>query len=155
GETDRPVLRPAPDQRHEPFPLTEVQAAYWIGRQGALALGNVGSHFYMELDAAALDVTRRERAWRRLIGRHDALRLVVLPDGRQRVLPEVPPYRIGATDLRGLHAGAAAARRQELRDRLVGQVLDAARWPLFEVHVSQAPDGSSRVHLCLDTLIVD
>ncbi|WP_262197083.1 phosphopantetheine-binding protein, partial [Escherichia coli] len=29
----------APDQQHLPFPLTDVQQAYWVGRRKSLGLG--------------------------------------------------------------------------------------------------------------------
>src|SRR5688572_388791 len=36
-----PAVVPDPDHRHDPFPLTDIQQAYWIGRTGAFAGGNV------------------------------------------------------------------------------------------------------------------
>ena len=91
---------PRPEDRHLPFPLTDVQQAYWIGRSGAVELGQVATHVYLELEVAELDLPRLERAFRRLIDRHDMLRAVVLPNGTQRVLESVPPYEISAVDLR-------------------------------------------------------
>ncbi|MGC7260175.1 hypothetical protein RBA10_22565, partial [Mycobacteroides abscessus subsp. abscessus] len=44
-----PVVRPDPAGRYEPFPLTDVQQAYWLGRT-ASTLGGVATHFYTELD---------------------------------------------------------------------------------------------------------
>ncbi|WP_346268207.1 acyl carrier protein [Thermosporothrix hazakensis] len=32
------LLTADPEQRYEPFPLTEIQQAYWVGRQRALSL---------------------------------------------------------------------------------------------------------------------
>ena len=55
-----PLLR-APDASFEPFPLTDVQQAYWLGRSGEFDLGNVGTHSYIELPARALDVGRLEQ----------------------------------------------------------------------------------------------
>ena len=92
GEEDEAVtIVPDPDHRFDPFPLTEVQQAYWAGRSGDFELGNVATHVYLELKCASLDLERLTGAWRRLIGRHDMLRAIVRPDGRQQVLPEVPP----------------------------------------------------------------
>src|SRR5690242_5233739 len=41
-----PQAMAAPDQRYAPFPLTDVQQAYWLGRSGAFVLGNVAAHVY-------------------------------------------------------------------------------------------------------------
>ncbi|HXU44819.1 MAG TPA: amino acid adenylation domain-containing protein, partial [Thermoanaerobaculia bacterium] len=44
-----PELVPDPASAGEPFPLTDLQQAYWIGSGGALELGNVSAHTYQEL----------------------------------------------------------------------------------------------------------
>ncbi|WP_347317111.1 acyl carrier protein, partial [Ralstonia pseudosolanacearum] len=81
----------APDHAHLPFPLTELQHAYWIGRQGHYALGGVACHAYLEADAAGgLDLGLLEHCWNALVARHGALRLVIDESGQQRILPRVP-----------------------------------------------------------------
>jgi amino acid adenylation domain-containing protein/natural product biosynthesis luciferase-like monooxygenase protein len=54
------VAQIMPDEagRFLPFPLTDIQQAYWIGRGGAFPLGNIGAHSYFEFDARGLDVGR-------------------------------------------------------------------------------------------------
>jgi epothilone polyketide synthase D len=149
---DMPVLQPAPADQYEPFPLTEVQTAYWMGRQGAFASSGVGSHFYIELDGPPMEAARLEAVWRALVLRHDALRLIVGSDGRQVVLRETPPFTVGETDLRA-HADIEGARTS-LRAQFSAQTRDPSCWPLFDVHLSQA-DGGSRLHLRFDTLALD
>ena len=70
GDPERgelPSIAPAPAQRHEPFALTEIQQAYWIGRQAGLELGGVGCHVYYEVDARGVDVARLAGAWRSVV----------------------------------------------------------------------------------------
>src|SRR2546430_2399831 len=38
-----PQVVSAPDQQHLPFPTTDVQQAYWIGRYATFELGSVGN----------------------------------------------------------------------------------------------------------------
>ncbi|MFG2043711.1 amino acid adenylation domain-containing protein [Dactylosporangium sp. NPDC048998] len=147
-------LRPDPGNRHEPFPLTDVQRAYWIGRSGAVG-GDVSCHLYLELDAPRIDLPRLAEAWRALIRRHDALRLVVDGDGRQRILPEVPSYEVAVTDLHDLPADEREQRLQALRERMSHQVLPADRWPLFELRATRIDATDTRLHLSIDTLIAD
>ncbi|HSF40409.1 MAG TPA: amino acid adenylation domain-containing protein, partial [Thermoanaerobaculia bacterium] len=78
GAASFEALQPAPADRHLPFPLTDIQQAYWVGRTGELDLGHVTSHRYVELEGEGLDLARLERAWQRLIDRHDMLRAVFL-----------------------------------------------------------------------------
>ncbi|MYS55916.1 non-ribosomal peptide synthetase, partial [Streptomyces sp. SID6013] len=120
---------PDPDRAHEPFPLTDVQAAYHTGRDPRFTLGGVGTWHYTEFDGTDVDLGRLERAWNALVRRHGMLRAVVT-DGHQRVLPDVPPLRIPVEDVAPGDADEALAG---LRARLSQQVRDPARWPLFAV----------------------
>ncbi|WP_175439954.1 non-ribosomal peptide synthetase [Micromonospora nigra] len=148
-----PPLVGDPANRHEPFPLTDIQEAYWVGRGSTIELGGVGAHGYSELRLRDFDEQRFTRALHRLIDRHDMLR-AVFNDGVQRVLPDVPRYLMARQDLRGLDARTAGRRLAETRERMSHQVLDASRWPLFEFAVTQL-DGEARLHVSIDALILD
>lgn len=148
------ALRHDPASRHEPFPLTDVQRAYWIGRSGAVG-GDVSCHLYLELDVTDVDLDLLQQAWRALVRRHDALRLVVGADGTQRVLESVPDYHIESQDLAALAAGAQAERLAGIRASMSHQVLPADTWPLFELRASRLGSGRDRLHLSIDTLIAD
>src|SRR4051812_30245807 len=69
-----------------PFPLTDIQQAYLVGRSAEMPLGGVGCHYYSEFRTATLNAPRLEYAWRRVIERHPMLRAVVREDGTQIVL---------------------------------------------------------------------
>lgn len=157
-QDDKPgqaVITPDPEQRYEPFPLTDVQQAYWIGRSGALPMGEVSTHLYIELACDNLDVTRLNRAWQRLIEHHEMLRAVVTADGQQQILPEVPDYRIACYDLQGNPAAIVDDHISAIRDELSHQVLPAESWPLFDIRVTRLDDDVSRLHLSLDALFWD
>ncbi|RMS80463.1 Non-ribosomal peptide synthetase module [Pseudomonas savastanoi] len=141
--------------RYAPFPLTDIQQAYWFGRESSVSLGGVSAHGYEELRIPGLDVPRFEQALNRMIQRHDMLRVVFRSDGTQQVLESVPTYRMPRSDLRGLPVAAAQQALQETRERQSHQVLDASRWPLFEFSLSLLDDGISHLHISLDALIVD
>ncbi|MDQ6713102.1 MAG: amino acid adenylation domain-containing protein [Candidatus Dormibacteraeota bacterium] len=142
-----------PEERHLPFPLTDVQQAYWIGRNPFFELGNVGAVFYAELELAEFDVPRAERALQCLLDRHEMLRAVVLSDGRQQILPEVPAYRIELTDLAG--DGADHAALEACRTRMSEQVRPCDRWPRFEIQAFRQLDGVTRLCIAIDLLVCD
>lgn len=148
-------IDPQPAERHESFPLTDIQQAYWIGRTPALELGGNSTHCYLEFDGADLDITRLSRSLDKVVQRHDMLRAIIQPDGRQRVLPEVPPYDIQVTDLSGLKHAAQEAGIGRIREDLAHQVLPADHWPLFEVRATRLDDRRWRLHLSLDMLVMD
>src|SRR5450432_2844091 len=95
--------------RHEPFPLTDVQKAYWIGRSGTFDLGHIGCHVYLEVKLAAHDGERLQAAWQLLIEHHDMLRAIGRADGRQQILAEVPHYNRDHRDLSGADPASAPA----------------------------------------------
>jgi amino acid adenylation domain-containing protein/non-ribosomal peptide synthase protein (TIGR01720 family) len=154
-EASLPELVPDLAALAEPFPLTEVQQAYWIGRGDAVALGNVATHYYLEIEVEALDLTRFERALVHTIERQHMLRAVVLPDGRQRILPRVPPFRIPVVDLAERTEAEAEDGVLAVRRRMSHQVLPADRWPLFDLAACLLPAGQTRLHIGFDFLLGD
>ncbi len=150
-----PQIQPVPADRHAPFPLTDIQQAYWVGRGNALDLGNVACHGYRELDCLDLDLERLNGAWRRLVQRHDMLRAVFLTSGEQQVLEHVPPYQIQTVDLRGRDDDAVAAHINTVRAEMSHQVFHTEQWPLFEIRATQFDGRRTRLHIGLDSLIAD
>ncbi|MGK4907951.1 amino acid adenylation domain-containing protein [Streptomyces albus] len=149
----RPAPRPPapdPEHRHDPFPPTDVQLAYWLGRGEEFTLGGVGCHFYREYDIPRLDVARLEEAVNRLVARHEMLRAVFDADGNQRVLAEVPRFTLQVTD-----AGPDPEKaRAVLRDTWSHHVFDPGRWPLFSI--AAVRDGERvRLAVGMDNLVLD
>lgn len=155
GNSHLPRIAPRLSERYEPFPLTEIQKAYVVGRDGAFDLGNVSCHVYYEVDAIRPDMDRFNRALQLLIDRHDMLRAVVLPGGRQQVLEKVPPYQISMLDLRHQDAREAQSKLDSIRADMSHEVRPADRWPLFDCRASRLDEERVRLHLSFDTLIVD
>ena len=142
-------------ERDQPFPLTDIQQAYWIGRNVAFELSNVATHAYREIECMNLDIKTFTKAWKRLIERHGILRAIVQPDGQQRILPQVPAYEIKVLDLRGESAEIVASKLAEIRDHMSHQVLAADQWPLFEIRATRCTDNKVRLHISFDLLIGD
>jgi len=143
-----------PAGRHEPFPLSDLQAAYLVGRGTHYEYGGVACHAYVEYDYPDLDPHRVQHTWDRLVARHDMLRAVVHSDGYQVVLAQPPASPIGVTDLRGHTATEIDEHLRQLRDRLSHRVAPTDRWPLFALHMTRTDDRAV-LHLSLDLLIVD
>ena len=149
----RPPLTADLEQRHQPFPLTDIQQAYWLGRAQAFELGNIGTHGYREIEVTGLAVTQIEAALNCLIERHDMLRAVVNTDGQQHILPQVPQYRVAVTDVRA--QASAAAGLLALRERMSHQVFTPEQWPLFQIEAAQLSDDKLRFFVSFDVLIGD
>nr|WP_319491612.1 non-ribosomal peptide synthetase/type I polyketide synthase [uncultured Desulfobacter sp.] len=149
-----PQVVPDPGHRYDPFPLTDVQQAYWMGRSGGLVLGDVSCHVYPEVSVKKLDVKRLEKAVKRLMERHETLRLVVSQEGTQRILEAVPDYHIPVQDLRGWAPDRADQAIAAVRERMDSQILDSENGLLFEIQASLL-DEHTRLHISFDLLIGD
>ncbi|MFF2081295.1 amino acid adenylation domain-containing protein [Kitasatospora sp. NPDC058162] len=154
AEGERELVVPDPESCHEPFPLTDVQAAYLLGRGGAFEHGGVACHVYLEVGYPDLDPAAVEAAWNRLIRRHDMLRAVIAADGHQRVLPEVPHLAVPAADLRGAGTDAVESELTAVRVEFGHRVYETSSWPLFDLRITRA-DGRAVLHLSMDFLIAD
>lgn len=150
--------QPDTDEGDPSFPLTPIQAAYFVGRDPAFPLGGVATYYYSEFDRFPVgrpedDLAALGAAWNRLVRRHPMLRVVIGPDARQRILEEVPDYEIAAIDLRG--DPASAATLAGLRERCSHQVRPVDSWPLFDLRAALLPDGRSRLFVGFDVLALD
>ena len=143
-----------PAAAHEPFPLTDVQSSYLLGRSDAFDYGGVACHGYVEIEFDELDPARLERAWATVVARHDMLRAVVDLDGTQHVLPDPGPVRIPVDDLRDTDPDTAATTLEATRAELAAQVHVPDRWPLFDLRISRLADRSV-LHLSIDLLVCD
>ncbi|WP_025690883.1 non-ribosomal peptide synthetase [Paenibacillus zanthoxyli] len=153
--TNLPEVELKPNERHNPFPLTDVQKAYWIGRSEDLDLGNVSTHMYFENDLPDLDLSRFERVFQSLIERHEMLRAIMLPNGQQQILPEVPEYRIRKYAMELASEEVRQQHMETLREEMSHQMLDCYTWPLFDVRATVLPGQLTRLHISIDLLIAD
>ncbi|MFJ9818086.1 amino acid adenylation domain-containing protein [Streptomyces sp. NPDC101151] len=144
-----------PTARHEPFPLTDVQSAYLLGRDEAFDYGGVSCHIYLEFRRpAGLDPQRLQQAWDGLVERHDMLRSVVSEDGTQRIVPTLPNTHIQVTDLRAADAAGVTDALAGLRDELSHKVHPAGERPMYELRLTRLADHSL-LHLSMDFMVLD
>ncbi|MBJ9978491.1 amino acid adenylation domain-containing protein [Pseudomonas sp. S75] len=151
---DVPQLISEPDLLEQPFSLTPVQQAYWVGRRASMVMGNIATHVYSEITFAELDVARLAIAWNRAIQRHPALRSVFLADGTQQILRDPGTYQIIYQDLSDVPLQDSAGECEALRASMSHQVFEPHVWPLFELKVLRNAQ-EFRLFASIDALIMD
>ena len=159
GAPEAPFIATGPVDRSAPVPLTDAQEAFWIGGSGLFDLGGSGGNVYLE-HVVATDSVRRfvddlNAGFARMIRRHEILRTVVLPDGTQRALPEVPPFQVEVRDLTAFPEEELERRLNEAREQMRYGQFRTDRWPLFEVVVHQVSDGWLRLHSRFHAVLMD
>ncbi|TMP29968.1 hypothetical protein CWB99_07720 [Pseudoalteromonas rubra] len=150
-----PLIEPQRAQRLEPYPLTDVQQAYWVGRRQHFEMGNVGSHVYLEIPVKSLNADRFEAVWNAMIDRHDVLRMFINQSGMQQICENTPYYRIKRYDLAEHNETAVSQHRDTMRDALSHNLFSGEQWPLFDLRISHLPDGISVLHYSMDELVLD
>ena len=141
--------------RHQPFALTDIQQAYWLGRSDAFEMGNVAAHAYAEFDLRGdFDPLAFEAAFNTLIGRHDMLRMVV-EDGRQRILAEPGRYAMPFDDLSACTGEQRESRLAAVRESMSHHVFAPEHWPLFDVRATRLGPDSHRLYWSFDGLLMD
>ena len=148
---------PDPEHRHLPFDLTDIQYAYWFGQSGVLEWGNVPCHLFIEFDRKDedLDLDCFNHAFQRVIERHEMLRAIVLADGKQRILRQVPPYEIEVLDMRGKAPDVVESSLNAIRQHMSVQKFQHDQWPLFKLRATRFNDNLVRFHFSLDLIIFD
>ncbi|MFK3865838.1 amino acid adenylation domain-containing protein [Pseudoalteromonas rhizosphaerae] len=145
------IITPDFEHRFQPFALTDVQQAYWLGRQGGIELSNVGTHSYTEIPIHSAYVDRIGAVWNELILRHEMLRMVLTEDGLQRILPSVPEYKVIRYELKS----QSEAHLQKMRDDMSHNHFSGTQWPLFDLRITELSNGDGLLHFSIDALIVD
>ena len=132
---------------YEPFPLTDVQQAYWIGRGEAFNYSDVTTHCYFEMDCEGFDLNRAEQVWNGMIAAHGMLRAVILKDGEhQQILEKVAHYQIKTYD-----AISDRTILDELREEMCQEQIDiyTGRCSILE-----QPGWKEGKVACLSALII-
>lgn len=145
---------PDEENRYQPFPLTDLQLAYLVGRNNVIEYGGVGCHSYIELDLPSTDLARLEQAWHQLILRHDMLRAKISQEGQQSIMPKVELPSIMYHDYKDNNAQETEQQMFSLRESLAHRCYKADQWPQYELHLSQHQQGSV-LHFSIDLLIAD
>ncbi|HBZ5209605.1 TPA: non-ribosomal peptide synthetase, partial [Clostridioides difficile] len=141
--------------KYEPFNLTDVQFAYWIGRSGAYSLGSVSTHCYFELDCFEVEVERLQKIINNMIREHDMLRAIILKNGKQQILNNVPPFILIINDISSFEKDEQKVVLMGIREEMSHEILKTDKWPLFKFKVSILSDNKLRLHISFDNIILD
>ena len=126
------------EHRYEPFPLTDIQAAYLVGRTGDYGYANVGCKVYIEMTAADIDYDKLQTAWETVVSRHDMLHTLVSKSGTQCTAKEYKKPVTALYDLRAMDSGDAKKKADEVRREMSCKQYDAEAFPLYDLALVRA-----------------
>lgn len=151
---EQALIRHHPEQSEEPFPLTEVQSAYLLGRTQAWDNGGTGCHGYAELEILGPErwgADDYQRAWQKMVSCHAMLRARISNEGWQRIEPSVcVPLGISicATPQDFL------LTQEEVGLRLRHRHYDPQTPPLIEAWIVTMGNRAT-LHLSVDLIVTD
>lgn len=149
ARTAEPAVR-----RDQPFDLSSVQQAYWLGRGPDEILGNISCHAFLEFRAREVDAQRLAAAAALVRQRHPMLRARFV-DGRQQVIeaPALPCFDLQDWRQHGMEQAEAAW--QALWQQRSHECLKVEQGQVFLLGLVQMPGGEDRLWLSLDLLAAD
>lgn len=142
------------DHLYEAFPISDVQLAYFMGRDEAFELGGTSTHAYGEIEST-LDIELFNKSLQKVIERHPVLRSIVLPDGTQQILSDVEEYHIDSIDYSYLTEEEFQEKVLKEREQSSHHVFKPNEWPLFSFKIFKTPHNTNYFFIEFDLLIGD
>ena len=140
------------NNRYEPFPLTDVQSAYLLGRNKTFEYGGVACHVYLEIRYPELEYNKVCDIWNAITRKYDMLHAVIDMNGFQQVLKDVPELDIPEWDL--LKNPEMLADFEKFRKEMSCRAYTVGKWPMFGLAVSRTKEGAT-LHLSIEFLLAD
>ena len=136
------------------FELTDVQYAYWVGRDDSQELGGNSCHAYIEFDIDKIDVEKLSNAWEKVKNRHGMLRAYFSNDAMQRVEKVSGCKPLLIHDLRKYSKEQCESILSEMREKTSHRKLDIENGCVAELQLTLMPN-SCRIHFDIDLLVAD
>lgn len=129
--------------------LSPLQLAYMAGQYGVTPLSSVNAHYYIEFEKDNINLEKLENKFNLIISRSEALRLIVLKNGKGLILDSVPDYKIESYII------GKEPDVQEMRENLSRKKYSIETWPMYTLVVGKSEDGSDVLHVSFDCSILD
>ena len=147
------IIKKQGAKSYEPFPLTDVQYAYKVGRNEGEELGGVDCHAYLEFSGHDVDVDRLNKAWKKVQYHHPMLRARFLKDGTQEIMDKPYEEYITVIDLR--EDIEVEKKLEDIREELSHRKLDVDNGQVASLRLCLLPNNETRIIFELALLVAD
>ena len=147
-------ITPDIEHRNEPFDLSDIQRAYWIGRSENIELGGVSCYFYSEYEINTQNIAAIQQAWNKVLDKHEMLSIVIDQYGQQRI-QQNRGYLFKINDITGDNKIEQEKSLLATREKLSHAVLDTENGPLYVIEISKLNNKKSVLHFGIDLLLAD
>ena len=122
------------------YPLTDVQAAYLVGKTEAVKWGGIGCKGYIEVDFGSYSAEELSRAWKVLVNRHEMLRAKVTEVGFEILERDEIDYEIKIVNLQKMAEREKVDTLSKIREDFGEYVFHTEEPPLFKVLITKHID---------------
>lgn len=137
------------DCENNKFPMSPLQSAYLVGEANNCELGNTNAHYYIEYEISDIDVEKMQTVINELIFKHDVLRMIVLKEGENYILNNLPLYTLST------YQYIDRTSRKRVRNIWKNHVYKIENWPMFHFEVGKSDVRNDVLHISFDCLILD
>lgn len=124
------------------YPLTDVQAAYLVGKTEAVKWGGIGCKGYIEVDFGSYSAEELSRAWKVLVNRHEMLRAKVTEVGFEILERDEIDYEIKIVNLQKMAEREKVDTLSKIREDFSEYVFHTEEPPLFKVLITKRIEGN-------------
>lgn len=137
------------------FPLTDVQYAYWVGRNPDQLMGGISCYLYFEFECGEIDQKRLSMAWEGVQYLHPSLRTKFLESGTQVIQDK--PYNSNITiyDLQQLDEAEKKKKLELVRNEYSHKILAVERGEVAVLILSVIDKNKTILHFGVDLLVAD
>lgn len=114
-------------------------------------LTGISTNCYFEVELKNIDIGKLEKSFNELIIKHDMMRAIILNEGQQQILPNVPYYKIQVFDLSYTEEDRILDKINTIRNEIYNKTIHYDKWPLFDVRVTKLKKALSNYMLGLKT----
>lgn len=139
----------------EEFPLTDVQYAYFVGREDDQVLGGVGCHAYLEIDGQDIVVEKLIDAWNYLQMENAMLRAKFNSNGTQQIMEEPYSKEIKVFDYTRLPEEDARLELLKIREEMSHRKLKIEVGEVANLSIALLSNKKHRIFLDIDILVAD
>ncbi|WP_050607296.1 non-ribosomal peptide synthetase [Clostridium niameyense] len=137
------------------YPLTDVQYAYWLGRDNNQILGGVSCHIYFEFKCGAIDKSRLNDAWNKVQNHHSVLKTKFLSQGRQIICENTYKNNITVYDLKKLSNEKKNEKLKDIREKISHRLMKVEEGQVADVILSSLNENESIIHFDVELLVAD
>ena len=137
------------------FPLTDVQHAYWVGRNPNQVMGGISCYLYFEFECGEIDWQRLSKAWENVQYLHSSLRTKFLESGTQVIQDKPYNSNIIIYDFQQLDETEKKEKMEAVRNEYSHKVLAVERGEVAVLILSVIGKNKTILHFGIDLLVAD